>query len=564
MYKTLIKLKDGTEISSGASNRDYIRDSSIKEAVNSGSELSLGSACSTEVVLNLVSIDDTVNITAGDDILVYKVDDKGTRTRIGLFTAEKPTKTTAHSYKVVAYDRVSWLDKDVTPWLATLTEWPYPLKTFAKMVCTECGLNFITEDFPNADFSVARVLVNSVTGRKLMEWVGQIAARFIRANVNGDIEMGWYEPADIHIRPNGDRYYYEDSLKYEDYMVASIDAVQIRLASNEYGLLWPAAPAGSNVYQLTGNKLIAEVTVAAQESLEVIKQAITGNTYKPCKISLPASMDIHAGQIIKVTTRKGETFTTWVMSKIQKGNKDTIECVGSARRDRISAGFNATDEDLKDYASEQAQAAVKQQTQLDIFNKLTDNGAVQGLFIEANGQIYVNASYIKTGSLNADLIKSGTLNADLIKAGVLQSEDGESFVLDLINNTFSMRGTGKFMSEDKKSYMTVDGGSFVLNTLDQNGDWMAIAKIGYSEDTDGVDYPYMLLGHAVDSAEEKNLALIKSFANGVYIGNAVPRNNAGNFVGLAGAVGFFMDLQTQDIFRVSGTELQDTVTAVFG
>lgn len=563
MYKTLIVLKDGTEISSGAIARNYIRNSSIKEAVNSGSELSLGSTCSTEVVVSLVSMDDSISITAGDDIVVYKVDDKNVRTRIGLFTAEKPTKITAHSYRVTAYDRISWLDKDVTPWLSTLTGWPYDLKTFAKMVCAECGLTFITEEFPNSDFSVTRVLVNSVTGRKLMEWIGQISARFIRANVDGEIEMGWYETTDIHVKPNGDRYFYEGCLQYEDYMVASIDAVQIRLAGNEYGLLWPSAPAGSNVYQLTGNKLIADVTVAAQESLEVIKAAITGNTYKPCKISLPASMDLHAGQIIQVTTLKGETFTTWVMSKVQKGHKDVIECVGSARRDSISAGSTATDEDLKDYAAEQAQAAVKQQTQLDIFNKLTNNGTVQGLFIEADGQIYVNASYIKTGSLNADLIKSGTLNADLIKAGILQSEDGESFVLDLIHNTFSMKGTGKFMASDEKSYITVEGNTFILYAKQgEYGDFTPIAQIGFSEDSEGYDYPYVLMGNDED-ADSSRLGLVKQFANGIYIGNSAPKLSTGNFLGLTGAVGFFINTVEGRTYNVVDETLFDSFSAVF-
>ena len=563
MYKTLIVLKDGTEISSGAVARNYIRNSSIKEAVNSGSELSLGSTCSTEVVVSLVSMDDSISITAGDDIVVYKVDDKNVRTRIGLFTAEKPTKITAHSYRVTAYDRISWLDKDVTPWLSTLTGWPYDLKTFAQMVCAECGLTFITEEFPNSNFSVTRVLVNSVTGRKLMEWIGQIAARFIRANVDGEIEMGWYETTDIHVKPSGDRYFYEGCLQYEDYMVAPIDAVQIRLAGNEYGLLWPSAPAGSNVYQLTGNKLIADVTVAAQESLEVIKAAITGNTYKPCKISLPASMDLHAGQIIQVTTLKGETFTTWVMSKVQKGHKDVIECVGSARRDSISAGSIATDEDLKDYAAEQAQAAVKQQTQVDIFNKLTNNGDVQGLFIEADGQIYVNASYIKTGSLNADLIKSGTLNADLIKAGILQSEDGESFVLDLINNTFNMKGTGKFMASDEKSYITVEGNTFILYAKQgEYGDFTPIAQIGFSEDSEGYDYPYVLMGNDED-ADSSRLGLVKQFANGIYIGNSAPKLSTGNFLGLHGAVGFFINTVEGRTYNVVDETLFDSFSAVF-
>ena len=47
-------------------------------------------------------------------------------------------------------------------------------------------------------------------------------------------------------------------------------------------------------------------------------------------------------------------------------------------------------------------------TQQEIFNRLTDNGAAQGMLL-VNGQLYVNASYINTGTLSADRISGGTL-----------------------------------------------------------------------------------------------------------------------------------------------------------
>ena len=55
-----------------------------------------------------------------------------------------------------------------------------------------------------------------------------------------------------------------------------------------------------------------------------------------------------------------------------------------------------------------AQQKVNSQTPEDVFNRLTNNGQMQGLYIE-NGNFYFNASYIKTGTLSADRIKGGTL-----------------------------------------------------------------------------------------------------------------------------------------------------------
>ncbi|MDO4891188.1 MAG: hypothetical protein Q3963_07465, partial [Coriobacteriaceae bacterium] len=48
---------------------------------------------------------------------------------------------------------------------------------------------------------------------------------------------------------------------------------------------------------------------------------------------------------------------------------------------------------VKEIADDSAEKAVDDQTQEDIFNKLTNNGALQGLYM-SNGALYVNASYI--------------------------------------------------------------------------------------------------------------------------------------------------------------------------
>lgn len=47
-------------------------------------------------------------------------------------------------------------------------------------------------------------------------------------------------------------------------------------------------------------------------------------------------------------------------------------------------------------------------TQEAIFNKLTNNGQTQGIYLNG-GHVYLNASYMQTGSLSADLIKAGRI-----------------------------------------------------------------------------------------------------------------------------------------------------------
>lgn len=65
-------------------------------------------------------------------------------------------------------------------------------------------------------------------------------------------------------------------------------------------------------------------------------------------------------------------------------------------------------------------------TQQDIFNRLTNNGQTQGIYLR-NGRLYINASYIGSGTLSADFIKGGKLQLG-----------GENNT----NGTFVILGTG--------------------------------------------------------------------------------------------------------------------------
>ena len=69
-------------------------------------------------------------------------------------------------------------------------------------------------------------------------------------------------------------------------------------------------------------------------------------------------------------------------------------------------------DDAKKYADEASKGAVDAQTQLSIFNKLTNNGAVQGIYLK-DGKIYINGTYIQTGTIS---VKKGNKTTFLANA----------------------------------------------------------------------------------------------------------------------------------------------------
>jgi hypothetical protein len=85
-----------------------------------------------------------------------------------------------------------------------------------------------------------------------------------------------------------------------------------------------------------------------------------------------------------------------------------------------------------------------------VFNLLTNHGEMQGLY-EQDGNIYFNASYIKTGTLSADFVKTGILKSSNYRT----YSDGSAVLgmsIDLDNGTintpkFSVNNLGEIRAE---------------------------------------------------------------------------------------------------------------------
>lgn len=625
MERHLIVLPDGTEIFSGLNADHAIQAISHTSSTNKGTQLTIGSVCADMLEVKLFTPAKNLSITVGTEIAYYSVSDDGTRTKIGMFRLETPERPSRNTYKFVAYDRISWLDRDMAAWLKGLDGWPYNLLTFAQMVCDACMLNLVNLSIPNGDFPVYQFNSTKCTGRDIMSWIGEVCGRFCRATPEGDIELAWYQDNGIILEPTGENFY-SSGLKYEDYQVEAIEAVQVQMANSEYGILFPDVDDAANRYVISGNPLLSFVNEDLLPYLDVIQGEIGNAVYSPCKVSLPARPDIRAGDIIRIKDMDGYMIQTYVMTRTQKGQKITLQSVGYPRRNSPTSLNN------QDNIDQIVDAATKRLTQTAIFNKLTNNGMVEGFFLGEDGQIYINATYLSTGILqskdgdtfyldldegvlkmnateltiggkglaeaalkdlsqqgimdvltgdgaaegivlvngqlyvNASYINSGQLNADLITAGILQSKDGETFKLDLENGTFSMAGTGKFMSADGKSYITVSGNEFVLYSKagDKNyNEFVPIARIGFTEDIDGIDYPYFLLGNE-ESTKSNLIGMFKMFDNGFYIGNSAPKDAVGEFKGLKGAAGMFIDVIDGKNYLVDGETMRNSFTAVFG
>lgn len=332
MLKSIIQLPDGSQISSGPLEATAICSITVTNSVNSGSELTLGSAYAGMLEAVILLERGEHPFEEGMEVTLLQQDETGNIHQIGLFTLERPVMTGPNRICITAYDRVSWLDKDLTQWLKGLTGWPYTLQNFAKMVCRQCGLTLADGELPNGSFPVEAFSAEEINGRQLIQLVGQVAGRFCRATATGELEFAWYTPTDILLTTTGKRFYYQGSLSYADYRTEPIKKVQLRQNSDDVGTVYPNPEGSVNTYILQGNPILAAVSADSNLAVaQALYEQLGQVSYTPCKVTVPAGEDIRPGDIITIERPKGEALCMYVMSRTRSGQRDTLECTGSAR-----------------------------------------------------------------------------------------------------------------------------------------------------------------------------------------------------------------------------------------
>lgn len=346
MYKNILVLDDGTEISAGKVGRNAIRSLTCTETVSSTTDLCPGAACASKLEITIwVEPGGDLVITSGTRLVHYREEASGTRTRCGTYWAVKPTRQTRNTYKIYAYDAVSRLDGIQSTWLRSIqNQFPMTLWAFAQLVAQRCGVEIANDVLPRSgDYQVQAFYADDLTGRQILSWVAQASCTFLRAMPDGRLEFAWYaERVTPGIGPEAGKNqigYYSGSLSYEDYQTAPIDKVQIRQSDNDVGVLYPTGETGTNALIIQGNLLLTTQTADALRPVaQAIYDTMHGVSYTPMRVDIPYTADAPApGQIITLEDAYGRRMQTYVMSRTISGQRVTLESTGNARRDSTAA-----------------------------------------------------------------------------------------------------------------------------------------------------------------------------------------------------------------------------------
>ena len=447
MLQPILTLPSGTELK-GGSPGSAVKSLTLHTAVNAGQEFTIGSAFSDYIEAEIwADPGGSLQITAGDALTYYRQDDAGNRTKVGVFYAEKPTRTKRNSYKVTAYDTMSKLDADFSGWLhANQAQFPKTIWQLVQLACQRAGVTLASSSLPiNGSYSVQAFYADDLTCRQIISWAAEAAGCYAHMNADGKLQFLTYtdKRSTAKITPDGasnSTAYYADSLSYEDYAVKAIEKVQIRQSDSDVGVIYPDSTTATNTYAVQGNLLLTTGTEANLKSVvQNLYNVLKNVTYTPCKVSVPSSSGLACGQIVHVKDARGREFDTYLMSATISFGKASFESVGSASRESSSAVNSQSYKNLTGKMLEIKTSVDGLEVKAsDLTGKYTDlKATVDGLSSEVKKDTKI------TGGGNLILGSESFRNAtyDGNASGVAYGDDGSATITNANTNRYFIFNT---------------------------------------------------------------------------------------------------------------------------
>ena len=453
-------------------------------------------------------------------------------------------------------------------------------KEFIVAVCDRHG---IAVDLSNLDdVIITGFSPEGLTDRQLIGMVAGLYGRFAAIGRDGSLRFLWYQAVDVEI--TGDAYY-EGGLEKADYGFC-VSWLKCYNEVLEETLIEGDQEGAQGVY--------FSCPWMTQERLAVLWENIRGFQYVPVQeLSFLGDPRLEPGDIITVINLEGERFQVPVMTishEFDGGLKTEISAQGQSKSDAYEGPVQReTKRTLSKIVKTQRGIEMSVEAAQKSIANLVIAADEIGAWVEsadnALGELKIQADEIsgKVSNAEGDITKikqtAGQVSVEaedekgkletridakewfakrMDKSGKVTS----AFYFDFGAGQFVFDGTGKFMSPDGKSYITMEGSEFaVYAQAGENGEMIDIARIGFTEDSEGYDYPYLLMGNAdAEGSGFDKIGLIKMFRNGLYAGNSAPRKSTGSFLGLSGAAGFFVDTEKAIAYVVSGTEMKELYT----
>lgn len=402
--KATITLLDGTVLN--VDETDIVKNGcSFDDAVSDTRSFSIGSAIINLNTLILNNIEGKFNDYdfCGAEVrpqIGLKLSETTEWLRKGVFTVDTPN-TTKSMIILSSKDNMHKFEK---PFSEVAIEFPTTALNLISKVCVYCGVYLATNSFTNSGHIINRRPDDeAISCREIVSWVAQISGNFARCNIDGALELKWYDMSAFEQTENVDggtfdnatpyasgdsvdggnfteyssgdnveggtflqtkRYHHVYSLKDPQIITDDvvITGIQVKAIGTDYdyGETYLYGTEGY-VIRIDDNPLIQEGS--AQAIATSIGQKIVGMRFRPMSIQAVADPSIEAGDVAYVTDRKMNTYQTVITNlSYTIGKLEKISCDAESPTRRSATRYSASTKAI----IEARQVAKKQLTAYDI------------------------------------------------------------------------------------------------------------------------------------------------------------------------------------------------------
>jgi len=505
LEKFNITLKDGTVLNL-TNEHVWSGSLSFEDAVSSDSDLQVGTAIINKETLTLNNIYDDYSAYDFTDAVVVTqigivINDEGTVEYIkkGTFTVD----TANYDNSLVSLSMLDFMARFEKPFSGVSVTFPATADTLVRALCSHCNVTLGTLDFPHKSFVFQTgPQKESCSCREVLSWVAQAVGCFARCDVNGKLELKWFDRAALEqdlsgldggvfdhesasiyttgdtanggtFRPwnTGTAYdggtfqamrnnvHYISSTFNHTISVDEVIVTGVRILVKTDGSSSAIAThfTGSEGYviEISNNELITETN--ADTILAWLGTQLIGLTYRKANISAPSDPSIEAGDVAVVFDRKGNRFPILV-SKVtfSPGSQQTIV---SAAQNPVRNSASRYSVETKNYVA-MHKAINQEKTSRELVEE-----NLRRAIANANGLYETLEVDPQTGATTTYLHNKVTLTDSDIR--IMISDVGVLVTANGTEQTPTWYG------------LTVDGNLIanILNAIGVNADWINTGKL---------------------------------------------------------------------------------------
>lgn len=553
LAKASCLLKNGTMLNFDHTNI-MVGGLSITDGVCSSGNFDLGSAIINQLTLKINNIDEEYSSYDFTDaqITVWEgaqLSSGPEWLKKGVFNASDPTETPA-VITLKALDNMAKFDSDYD---GNMT-FPITIQAMVQYCCDRCGVILATQLISNGKYVIHKNPFSDaqITYRTIISHCAVIAGCFARCNVDGQLELKWYDKTAFS----------EVSKHHEITQIASglsvmsvdvtITGIKVTSEGDEKEKETYLSGTEGYVLSVSGNPLIQPGDTKTIASY--LAEKIVGMRFRPMKANAVGDPSWEAGDAAVITDRKGKKYNCYLTNIAYAiGQRAVISCDAQPASRKSADRYDKISKVIAEIKKNVQSQLIEYGKYFDQMNSLAINAmgyyetveiqddgskitymhdkpnlsesktvykkSIDGYFWSNDGGKTWTSGIDKNGNAVMNVIAAIGLHAEWIKAGKIQVEDSDGkiiFLVDMDTKKVIISGDSIQIGSrpieevinngisESKNYADKLGGNLLKGTAFGENDiktyWDVAGKIEYNiEDPSGETNAIKLTGTVSDN-----------------------------------------------------------------